>query len=260
MNAKAELRLKGAPNFRDLGGYTTSDGRKVKSGRVFRSEGLNQLATEDYAALHELGIQLICDLRSDYERASKPTMWPQHLMPRTLVMDVNADLRAGKSDLWEMLRTDPTERGVLAMMMHVYKFVPDALGKHLGKFFKAVVDEEQLPLILHCSAGKDRTGVLSAVLLMTLGVPRETAVADYMKTHEYRDAVKLKKKVVELMLPILGTAPPEDVVEIMAGVHPDYLNASFNTIDTQYGSITRYMESAGVTSAQIDKFRSMMLE
>jgi protein-tyrosine phosphatase len=258
--SKAELRLKGAPNFRDLGGYETKDGRHVRRGRVFRSEGLNQLSTEDYAALHDLGIKLICDLRSDYERSSKPTMWPQHLMPKTLVMDVNADLRAGKSDLWEMLRADPTERGVLGMMMHVYKFVPDALGKHLGKFFKAVADEEQLPLILHCSAGKDRTGVMSAVLLMTLGVPRETAVADYMKTHEYRDAVKLKKKVVELMLPILGTAPPDDVVEIMAGVHPDYLNASFDAIDGGHGSIDRYLESAGVTPAQIAKFTSLMLE
>ena len=256
----AELRLKGAPNFRDLGGYLTTDGRRVRRGKLFRSEGLNQLEAEDYAALNDLGIRLICDLRSDFERERKPTVWPSYLLPKTLVMDVNADLRAGKSDLWGMLREDPTERGVLALMMHVYRFVPEALGKHLGNFFNAVTDEEQLPLILHCSAGKDRTGVLSAVLLTALGVPRETVIADYMKTNEYRDAVKLKKKVIELMLPILGTAPPDDVVEIMAGVHADYLNASFDAIDTQYGSIERYLESAGVDKAQAAKFSALMLE
>ena len=62
----AEIRLKGAPNFRDLGGYTTADGHHVRRGKLFRSEGLHQLQTEDYAALHDLGIRLICDLRSDF--------------------------------------------------------------------------------------------------------------------------------------------------------------------------------------------------
>jgi protein-tyrosine phosphatase len=105
-----EIRLKGAPNFRDLGGYTSADGRRVRRGKMFRSEGLHQLKTDDYVALHDLGIRLICDLRSDVEREKKPTVWPAHMLPTTLVMDVNADLRANNSDLMDMLR-DPHGAG-----------------------------------------------------------------------------------------------------------------------------------------------------
>lgn len=256
----ADIRLKGAPNFRDLGGYLTASGRRVRRGQLFRSDGLDLLTTEDYATLHALGIRLVCDLRSDLERSQKPTQWPQHLLPTTLVMDVNADMRAGNSGLNDMLRADPSPSGALAMMMHIYRFVPDALTKHLGKFFRAVTEDGHLPLILHCSAGKDRTGVLSAILLLALGVSRETVVADYMKTNEYRDVQKLEKKIFELMEPILGGPPPHETVEIMAGVQAAYLEAALDAIDSRHDSIESYLESAGVTKTQVAEFHSRMLE
>lgn len=256
----ADIRLKGAPNFRDLGGYATADGRHVKRGLLFRSEGLNTLTTEDYAALHDLGIRLVCDLRSDLERSLKPTVWPEHMLPTTLIMDVNADIRAGDGGLYDMLRSDPTERGALALILHIYKWVPDALSRHLAKFFNAIAEDNGLPLILHCTAGKDRTGVLSAVLLLALGVPRETVVVDYMKTNEYRDAVKLEKKVHDLMEPILGGPPSREIVEMMAGVHPTYLEASLTTIDSNYDSLNAYLESAGVSQAVLAKLRERLLD
>ena len=256
----AEIRLKGAPNFRDLGGYATADGRHVIRGKLFRSEGLHQLQKEDYAALHDLGIRLICDLRSDFEREKKPTVWPAHMLPTTLVMDVNADLRANNSDLYDMLRADPTERGVQKLFDHVYRFVPEALTKHLSKFFNAITEDGHLPLILHCSAGKDRTGVLSAILLMALGVPRETVVHDYMKTNEYRDAAQLKAKVHELMEPILGAPPSAAMVDMMAGVEELYIETSLEEIETSYGSVNDYLLAAGVSKSQLEKFRTLMLE
>ena len=256
----SEIRLKGAPNFRDLGGYHNADGKLVKRRQLYRSEGLHQLTTEDHQVLHDLGVKLICDLRSDYERAKKPTVWPAHMLPKTLIMDVNADIRAENADLYGMLRKDPTENGAHAMMMYVYRYVPEALTKHLGKFFNAVTADGHLPLILHCSAGKDRTGVLSAILLMTLGVPRKTVVDDYMKTHEYRDAVKLKAKVVELMEPIIGKTPSPEMVELMAGVEPIYIDTAIDAIMDQYKTMDAYLHSAGVSSQQIEHFRSHMLE
>lgn len=255
----ADIRLKGAPNFRDLGGYATSDGRRVKRGLVFRSEGLHTLTAEDYAALHELGIALICDLRSDLERSLKPTVWPEHMRPTTLIMDVNADIRSGDGELYDMLRQDPTRRGALALILHVYKCVPDALARHLPSFFNAAADGN-LPLILHCTAGKDRTGVLSAVLLLALGVPRETVVADYMKTNEHCDAAKLEKKVRELMESILGTSPSRDIIDLMVGVHPTYLDASLDAIVSKYNSLDAYLASAGVSVAVQDRLRRRLLE
>jgi protein-tyrosine phosphatase len=255
-----EIRLKGAPNFRDLGGYSTTDGRRVRRGKLYRSEGLHQLTTDDYVVLRDLGIRLICDLRSDYERARKPTVWPEHMLPETLVMDVNADIRAGNADLYDMLRNDPTEHGARAMMMHVYRFVPDALLKHLGNFFNSITENGHLPLILHCSAGKDRTGVLSAILLLALGVPRDTVIADYMKTNEYRDVEKLKAKVMELMEEILGSSPAPEMIELMAGVEPVYLEAALDTINTRYNTVSDYLLAAGVSAVQLNDFRARMIE
>jgi protein-tyrosine phosphatase len=255
-----EIRLKGAPNFRDLGGYTSADGRRVRRGKMFRSEGLHQLKTDDYVALHDLGIRLICDLRSDVEREKKPTVWPAHMLPTTLVMDVNADLRANNSDLMDMLRDDPTAQGVQKLFAHVYRFVPEALTKHLAKFFDAITEDGHLPLILHCSAGKDRTGVLSAILLMALGVPRETVVHDYMKTNEYRDAAQLKAKVFEIMEPILGAPPSDEMVDMMAGVEEHYIETSLESIESSYGKMSDYLLAAGVSELQLAKFRALMLE
>jgi protein-tyrosine phosphatase len=159
-----------------------------------------------------------------------------------------------------MLRDDPTERGTLAIMMHVYRFVLYALTRHRCKFFSAITEDGHLPLILHCSAGKDRTGVLSAILLLALGVPRKTVISDYMKTNEYRNEIELKKEIVKLIEPILGIPPSDEMVEIMAGVQPVYLNAALEFIDSRYGSVENYLESAGVGKEQIAKFRSCMHE
>ena len=221
---------------------------------------MHQLTTEDYKALHDLGICLICDLRSDYEREKKPTTWPAHMLPTTLIMDVNADLRANNSEMYDMLRADPTERGVQTLFAHVYSMVPEALTKHLSKFFNAITEDEKLPLILHCSAGKDRTGVLSAVLLLALGVSREVVVADYMKTNDYRDAAQLKAKIYELMVPELKEPPSDAMVEMMAGVETKYIETTIDSIESRYGKVKDYLLAAGVGELQLAKFRALMLE
>ncbi len=256
----ADIRLEGAPNFRDIGGYLTTAGQYVRCGRIFRSDALNHLTEQDYAVLSEIGVRLVCDLRSDLERTLKPTLWPPYLLPMTWAIDVNVDLRAGNSQLINMLRKDPNERGAIAMMSHVYRSVPDALVRHLGKLFTAITQDECLPLILHCSVGKDRTGVMSAILLLALGVPRDTVIADYLKTNEYQNVMNLEKRIVEFLEPILDVPPRREIVDVMIGARQIYLDIALDTIESGYGSVESYLETAGVDKAQLKKFRSCMLE
>lgn len=254
------LRLKGARNFRDFGGQVTRDGRRVKRHRLFRSEALNQLTYEDYSLLGELGIGLVCDLRSDLERSHKPTSWPLHVLPKTLVMDVDVDLRVESCALSDALRADPSERGALAMMLQAYRFIPVALTRHLSNLFTALAAEEQAPLIVHCSAGKDRTGVLSALLLLLLGVPRQQVLADYLQTNQQIDSVKLESDLARQLELVTGRTPSPEMVKVIAGVREIYLETAIDSIESRHGTVEAYFSAAGVAREQIQAFRHGLIE
>lgn len=254
------IRLKGAPNFRDFGGCATADGRRVRRGKLFRSEALHQLTTDDHALLNGLGIRLVCDLRSDLERSRKPTAWPAQQLPTLLVMDVNVDLRIESCELSDLLRADPTEHGALKMMLHAYRFIPDALAKHLGSFFTTVAADGMTPLLLHCSAGKDRTGVLAALILLLLGVPRESVLADYLKTGQHHGIARFEADLALQLETVLGQTPAPEMVKVIAGVRGIYLDSAIEEVTARYGSIESYFAGAGVDREQVREFRSRLIE
>ncbi|MFY9326966.1 MAG: tyrosine-protein phosphatase [Georgfuchsia sp.] len=257
---KSETRLEGAPNFRDLGGYPTVDGRKVRRGRVFRSDGLHALSERDFDYLSHLGLRLVCDLRSEYERKRQPTVWPRQFVPQTVLMEVNADLRANHSGLFEILHQDPSRRGAEAMMSSVYRMAPGILAQYVSTLFSALVDEHQMPLVFHCSAGKDRTGILSAIILLALGVSREAVFEDYLKTTRYQNRSKLLHHVGQLLGPIYAPAkPPQEVALALVGVDSRYLEEALAVMGERNGRIDDYLQSAGVTQAQIEMMRDRLL-
>ena len=255
-----ETRLEGAPNFRDLGGYPTVDGRKVRRGRVFRSDGLHALSERDFDDLSRLGLRLVCDLRSEYERKRKPTVWPQRFVPETVLMEVNADPRANHSGLLEMLQQDSSAQGATAMMSCVYRIVPGMLAQYIPSLFSALISDHQLPLVFHCSAGKDRTGILSAIILLALGVPREVVIEDYLKTARYQSRSKILHRANEFLEPIYAPAsPPQEVASIIIGVERHFLEKALVTMGERDGRIDDYLRSAGVTQEQIERMRDRLL-
>lgn len=257
---KAAPRLKGAPNFRDFGGHATTDGRRVKRGKLFRSEALHALPQEDHALLAELDIRLVCDLRSDLERARRPAHWPVPRAPTLLHMEVNVDLRAESCELSDMLRADPSAEGAHQMMLHAYRYIPEGLLRHLGKFFQAATATEPAAVLLHCSAGKDRTGVFAALLLLLLGVPKESVLADYLATNQCDIIDRLEAALGQLLETVLGQTPATEVVKLVAGVSETYLATALDAISTRYGSIEDYFDCAGVSREQMREFRSRFVE
>ena len=173
-------RLKCAPNFRDLGGLATGDGDVLRQGQLFRSDMVSRPTAQEQPVLAACEIGLVLDLRSATESKSRPnTYWIEQGV-EVLGFDVGTDVRA-KGSFWERLRADASPARVEELMHAVYRSIPHAVAPALRTLFDRLAKDTPVVLI-HCTAGKDRTGVAVALLLHTLGVTHEAIVADYMET------------------------------------------------------------------------------
>lgn len=256
----AAIRLEGALNFRDFGGYKTLDGSVVCRGKLFRSDSLSALTARDFERLAALDLRLVCDLRSLLELEHKPTQWPEGFRPEILHMDISADLRSGDGKIIDILRRDQTERGAVAMMLQSYRMIPRAAQRHLRDLFLRLASDNVLPLMIHCSAGKDRTGVLAALIQLVLEVSQEDVFADYLLTERYRDGETFEATVAEVIALSLGTTPPREVVKAVADVRESYLEAALLTIDEDYGSLENYLATAGIDPVLLAKVRERLLD
>lgn len=217
------LNLAGASNFRDLGGYQTRDGRTVRWRQVFRSNHLAHLTEQDVAIVRGLGVRSAFDFRGVVERAEALCGMADvtvHSLP--VEPTVVAALRAiaesrqlSKSDALEVMRD--SYRG----------YVQDNTQRYRTLFTHLL--EDRAPLVIHCTAGKDRTGFACALILHALGVPDDVIADDYLLTNQ------LYKRD-----PSASTELPDDVKQVLGTVQRPFLNAAFEAIDADYGSLDGY--------------------
>ncbi len=233
------MKLATAPNFRDIGGGAGADGRLVRRGLIFRSEAVLQPSEEDIAALRGAGIVLVCDLRSDGERSHAPNRWWAGQGVELLGLDILGGIRSS-SDAWTILREDPSGAGALRAMRTVYRELPTAAAPHLATIFDRIARGD-VPLLVHCTAGKDRTGFICTMILEALGVAREEAVADYLSS-----AGRATETVIDhtrrMVVSRVGSAVSEAAMAALIGVERDYIEASFERIEADFGSIPAYLE------------------
>jgi len=239
--ALQSTRLQGAPNFRDLGGYATRDGKHVVPGLVFRSEKLSELTPGDVARVKALGIRNMIDLRTAEERRREPDAWrapavyesPKPDLATTLgIRDPNATAEASR-----------------ARMIKNYEQMPALYVDEYSTMFRRLV-AGGAPMIVHCTAGKDRTGVASALLLTALGVPRSTVVADYVLTNE---RLVIRSASVQ---PVSLSGLSADSRKVLMSADPAFINAALDSVDRQYGSIEGYLKQAlGLTDRDIATLR-----
>jgi protein-tyrosine phosphatase len=265
--AERRILLEGQPNFRDLGGYETTDGRRVRWGRIFRSGELGELTADDLDLVSGvLGIRLVCDLRSPGEVAELP------------------DPALGSAERIEIpiydTSVDPVEieQGILAGDLAVADpqllidgnraFVTD-FGQEYGDLLRRVMDPASWPTNLHCTAGKDRAGWGAAMILLALGVPRQTVMEDYLLSEVYRaeENEATVATVRTVVAAIRGVTPEEipdeelDGLRALIGVRAEFLQAAFDALDEEFGDVDTYLtEGLGVTPAELEAFRDAMLE
>lgn len=256
------LPLEGGRNFRDLGGYETADGRSVKWGTLFRSGVMNGLTASDYEYLSDLGINVVCDLRTAQERAAEPTEWKAGEIQYLTFADPQEDRDA--NPLVQVFQ-DPeaTPEKVAAMMTELYSGILEQQAPAYRVMFDELANGA-LPLAFNCSAGKDRTGVGAALILSTLGVPRETVVADYALSEVYVDyakAFEVGEDGLDEDSPyaFLRQLPPEMVAPLLRS-DPAYITAVLDEIDAEYGDVTAYVQTElGVDDAELESIRDRLL-
>jgi protein-tyrosine phosphatase len=236
------LPLEGAKNFRDLGGYRTSDGRYVRWGQIYRSNHLANLTAKDSEYLNSLGIRLVCDVRSDGERARAPDHW-SGTTPEFFAVPVG-------SNLFTAATADDLKRRIGAINSDVkdserlYDYAV-AYAAQYGKILRRIAAGD-LPAVEHCTAGKDRTGVFSAILLSSLGVPRETVLQDYALSNRYLLASDSIDTTAADLQQAFGLAVLPDIstVKAIMTANPETMKSALDKIDKTYGSFGAYLATA----------------
>ncbi len=259
--AERLLPLEGGRNFRDIGGYRVADGRQVRWGKIFRSGVMAGLTDGDLDYLRKLGVGVICDLRNPIERKEEPNPFLKAGGPQVVAFDY--DMNAG---LEGMVRLKTREEAVTGFAAAYVGFL-DMLTPHYTDMFARLVRGEA-PLAFNCSAGKDRTGMASALILSVLGVPRETVIADYALTQVYTPPAAYLKQMaagghVSGLTPEMAQAMshmPREVLEVMMGSDPAIMGQALAIVDQKYGSpIALAKARFGLTDAGVERMRGLYL-
>ncbi len=257
---RSTKRIVGAQNFREVAGHRTRDGRRVRAGHVFRSARLDQLTDQDCARIVDLGIGVIADLRQPSERLRWPTH-PRLLdQVRSLCWDAPDAANSRRHTLQDLAPVaDDAARAVRALMQ-MYAQIPEIHAAHFGELFQTIADDHT-PILIHCSAGKDRTGVAVALLLDLLGVERSLILDDYALSEQLLDWSRLD---VAATLGIDTSAShrelPAVLLDRMLRSDPRYLQATFDHLEQRYGSTERFISMAGVSLSTVSQIRRRLLD
>ncbi len=251
------------PNLRDVGGYVTSSGARVRTGLVYRSTALHRLEGPDALAFAALGIRTVFDLRTAPERTSAPDRLP----PGTehVVADVIGDKVAGSpAHMLELLRTPEIARAALGgergrqLWIERYRdFVRlDSARAAYGSVFRGVAVEARRPVLFHCSTGKDRTGWAAAALLLLLGVPPADVMADFLASARYIEP--LLRPVVD---DFAARGGDPELIRSIFGTEPAYLDASLDAVRRTFGNIEAYFtDGLGIDADAQADIREALLD
>ena len=253
------LKLTGVTNFRDIGGYPVDGGHKIKSGVIFRSGELSGLTETDQQAIAALNIRYEIDLRRDTERSAAPSRWGKEA-PQVVWISIDP-ARNGDARKRQLSELQNSAQAKTLLRQATATIAIDGAAE-LGKVFGELAKGDE-PALIHCTAGKDRTGVTIAVLMTLLGASREDTYHEYMLSNELVDEQLQRQKTREQSgkdaFRLSGLAP--DVIRTVMGTDPSYLDAMFAEITAKYRSFDAYRrDGLGITSAQVTQLRKNLVE
>jgi protein tyrosine/serine phosphatase len=253
MTNERVLELKGVHNFRDYGGYAVSGGGRVREGLLFRSAQHGGATPDDLLKIGSIGLSTVVDLRGEKERRANPCKRPEGFAAQVLFHE--GETAAMPPHLQAKLETVNAEN-MRAATADVYRSLPMRPGllDIFARYFEALADRDG-PSLVHCFAGKDRTGIAVALLHHILGVHEDDILDDYLLTNTVGDVEARIADGAEHVRKRYGDMSPETMRVIM-GVAPEYLASAMDEIRLRYGSVDAYLEQElGVTAQMQDWLR-----
>jgi protein-tyrosine phosphatase len=248
--APRRIELDGPANFRDLGGYPTLDGR-LRRGRVFRSDSLSRLSTDDVRELVDgLGLVTVVDLRAGHE---VETYGHGPLGSHGVVvhhLPIADETRA------EHVERPPDAPDPATMTLdEIYVLMLDRYADRFVRVLRALADERSHPIVFHCAAGKDRTGIVAALLLSVLGVDDELIAADYAVTAEHIDELLERHRAQADS----GAAPVE-VGDAFLAAEIDVMRRTLRELRERHGGAEQYLEAHGLEPDALAALRRAFVE
>lgn len=257
------LDIQSIINFRDIGGYTTVDGRSTKWRKVFRSGDMSRFAAKDQPTVNALGINTVVDLRSDEERLRGPSRWyDEASRPETVLLPIGGSAADWSSSLSRQLQTGGFSRAELnATFIEMYATVPLENTEEYRALFTELLGNADEAMLVHCTGGKDRTGIAAALILAAVDVPRVTIMQDFLLTNEAIDVPRAAKMLAMIFSRDADNQIDSVAIEPMLVVDPVYLETAFAAIEAEYGSLDNYFRVAlGLTAGRRAELRAVLLD
>lgn len=237
------LELAGSFNFRDLGGYPSAGGKTVRWRKLFRSDALHRLTPEDISRIAEIGLMSVFDLRSSYEleRDGLGSLFDGSVLHRHVPFHANPTPR------------DPAE---LQMdLLALYQRMLEQAQPCIQTVFSALAEETTYPVVFHCAGGKDRTGIISGLVLSVLGVSQADIIADYALTNDF-----MAGRLEALLKSAALDDPYRNINPSWLRAEPETMAQTLALIQAGHGSVEGFLLATGVSRPQLELVRDHLLE
>ncbi|MBN8612949.1 MAG: tyrosine-protein phosphatase [Deltaproteobacteria bacterium] len=251
------LHLRSLPNFRDIGGVPTRDGQRLTKGRVFRSERPHRIASADRVHLETLGVGLVIDLRTAADRTRNPAASIGRAHVRSIPLHEDPAFDIGLGHLARFLASEEGEARFRAFVAHYYRHLAHERAPQIGVAISAIARASE-PVWIHCTAGRDRTGMLVAIAQSALGVPEDVVLAGFRET-DLRYAVRLDR-LRRVLRAITLLRVPDARIRAVLRCQSETLAEVLTELSSRHGSIEGYVrEACGVDDATFAALRSSLI-
>ncbi len=251
------IPFEGASNIRDLGGITTRSGQIIREGLIIRADALHSLTDADIRILQDMSLKTIIDMRTAREAGERP----DRNVPGALYRNIRIFEEARTGVTREKEATIADHFRGMPHMNDIYREIitnPHCI-RQMGHVVRTVMDPASQPVLFHCTAGKDRTGLAAMFILTILGADRDMIFEDYMRTNE--TAVELARRFAERILAESGDTVVADHIRTAFVASEEYLQSAYDAIEDSWGTVDRYIEDAfRITEEMKNAFRSLVLE
>jgi protein-tyrosine phosphatase len=238
------LPLQGTYNVRDVGGYATVDGGRTRWGTLLRSDALHRLDVDGRERLRTLGVRTIVDLRDEWERTNFPDALG-HLDARVAWTPLFPDIR----------RPTATMRGDWTLL-DVYMDAVERIGDRLAAAIAELCRPGSLPALVHCTAGKDRTGLVTALALSAVGVPDRDVCEDFALSARYLRGSFLD----EARARAVASGAGEDRLWIQYAAEPEWMASALQHVCDRHGDARGYLRDHGLSDQELDALRDALVE